>query len=187
MSDPSYVPRPKTITTEDFRFIQQVIANTTTPAWVNHVPKNFGEAAAGSIKADEWRLVGTIYLPIALVVLWAEKRGIHADYYTRLLAHSMALCQATTIICRYTTSPSRAEAYKNCIKFWLGKLIELYPHTNTPRTRTNPHIAMHGWEFLLIWGAGLNWWAFPVERLIGSLGKIKTNGHLGGRLLSSRL
>ncbi|KAJ7501258.1 hypothetical protein B0H11DRAFT_2225074 [Mycena galericulata] len=67
--------RPKTITLHDLRFIQQVIAETDTPAWVHHVPKNYGEAAAGSMKADQMRLLMTIYLPIALVILWAEQTG----------------------------------------------------------------------------------------------------------------
>ncbi|KAF7333201.1 hypothetical protein MVEN_02386000 [Mycena venus] len=181
LRDPNYSPRPKTISTGDFRFIQEVIANTDTPAWVNHVPKNFGEKGAGSIKADEWRLLATIYLPIALVLLWAEQVGNNAAHFSQLLQHSMALFQAATIISRYTSSNTRAAACRDFIKHWLGNLQALYPHTNTPRTRTNPHVAMHIYDFLLLFGPALSWWSFPVERLIGQLGKINSNDHLGGQ------
>lgn len=182
LRDPNYSPRPKTISTSDFRFIQEVIANTTTPSWVHHVPKNFGEKGAGSIKADEWRLLATIYLPIALVLLWGEQVGKNAAHFLKLLIHSMPLFQAATIISRYTTSNTRSEALRDFIKHWLGNLQSLYPHTNTPRTRTNPHVAMHLYDFLLLFGPALSWWAFPIERLIGQLGKINSNDHLGGRL-----
>ncbi|KAJ7736323.1 hypothetical protein B0H16DRAFT_1326586, partial [Mycena metata] len=164
--------------------IQDVIANTTTPAWVNHVPRNFGEAGAGSLKADEWRTTSTVYLPIALTILWAEKEGPNASHFRRLLAHSMALYQAITIACRYATSRARATAYRVFIQQWLGTLTKLYPHTNTPRTRTNPHVALHVYDFMLLFGPVLSWWAFPLERLIGQLGKLNTNDHLGGKLFS---
>ncbi|KAF7328142.1 Glycoside hydrolase family 92 protein [Mycena venus] len=179
--NPNYFPRPKTITTADLRFVQDVIANTTTPAWVNHVPKNFGEKGAGSIKADEWRLMATIYLPIALVILWAERVGNDAAHFSLLLEHSMALFQATTIVSRYTTSSTRETAYRSFIQHWLGNLQDLYPHTNTPRTQTNPHVALHIYDFLRLFGAALSWWAFPIERLIGVLGKINSNDCLGGQ------
>jgi hypothetical protein len=165
------------------RFIQEVIVKTDTPAWVHHVPKNFGEKGAGSIKADEWRLLATIYLPIALILLWAEREGRHAAHFRQLLEHSMALFQAAGIVGRYATSSARSTAYRDFIKHWLGNLHDLYPHTKTPRTRTNPHVALHIYDFLLLFGPALSWWTFPIERLIGQLGKINSNDHLGGRLL----
>ncbi|KAF7364612.1 hypothetical protein MVEN_00330400 [Mycena venus] len=167
LRDPNYSPRPKTISTGDFRFIQEVIANTDTPAWVNHVPKNFGEKGAGSIKADEWRLLATIYLPIALVLLWAEQHGAISSRNHHFPLHKL--------------ERARAAACRDFIKHWLGNLQALYPHTNTPRTRTNPHVAMHIYDFLLLFGPALSWWSFPVERLIGQLGKINSNDHLGGQ------
>ena len=40
--------------------IHHVIWETITPSWLNSVPKNYGEAKAGSIKADEWRVLFTL-------------------------------------------------------------------------------------------------------------------------------
>ena len=45
------------ITVDIIQYIQEVIKNTSTPSWVNTVPKNYGEASAGTIKADEWRIL----------------------------------------------------------------------------------------------------------------------------------
>ncbi|KAF7371499.1 hypothetical protein MVEN_00004500 [Mycena venus] len=121
LRDPNYSPRPKTISPGNLRFIQEVIANTNTPVWLNHVPKNFGEKGAGSIKADEWCLLATIYFPIALVFLWAEQVGNNAAHFSELLQHSMTLFQAATIIPGYTSSIARAAACRDFIKHWLGQ------------------------------------------------------------------
>ena len=164
----------------DIRFIQQVIAETDTPAWVHHVPKNYGEAAAGSMKADQMRLLMTIYLPIALVILWAEQTGPDADHFRALLRHGMALFQAVTVLCRYAMTPERATAYRQYLKQWVDDLYTCHPHTKYHSKRTNVHIAFHLYDFAILWGPLVSWWAFPVERLIGVLQKIKSNGRVGG-------
>ncbi|EGO28281.1 hypothetical protein SERLADRAFT_405887 [Serpula lacrymans var. lacrymans S7.9] len=53
--------------TQVMQHIWDVIKNILVPAWVNSVPRNFGKAAAGSLKADKWHTIITIYLLIALV------------------------------------------------------------------------------------------------------------------------
>ena len=165
----------KTINETSFRFVQQVIANTTTPAWVNHVPKNYGEKKAGSMKADEWRLLITIYLPIALVLLWGEDAS-RAD----LLNHTMALVQAVTLVCRFGSTPERASKYRNYIKEWVDNLYSCHPHTRLHAKKTIVHMACHIYEFLLLFGPVLSWWCFPVERTIGILQKFNSNSHVGG-------
>jgi hypothetical protein len=52
--------------------IREVIRDTDTPSWLPSVPYNFGDASAGNLKADEWRTMSTVYLPISLVSLWGE-------------------------------------------------------------------------------------------------------------------
>ncbi len=165
----------------DLRFIQQVIAETDTPAWVHHVPKNYGEAAAASMKADQMRLLATIYLPIALVILWAEQTGTDAAHFRSLLNHSMAFFQAATIVCRYAVTQERATAYREHMKQWVDDLYSCHPHTKFHPKRTNVHISFHIYDFMLLWGPVISWWAFPVERLIGLLQQIKTNGRVGGK------
>lgn len=170
---------------ESIAFIQKVILKTERPNWVRHVPKNFGDAAAGSLKADEWRQLATVFLPIALVILWAEKEGDEASLFTDILAHSMALFQATTLVCRYLTNPRRSTQGRGHLKHWVDDLHRLHPHTQSHARKTVVHLFFHVFEFLLLFGPAFGWWCFPLERLIGVLQKIKTNGRLGGTSLFS--
>jgi len=41
-----------------------------TPTWMTSVPSNLGEASHGKLKADQWRVLGTTHLPLALIRLW---------------------------------------------------------------------------------------------------------------------
>ncbi|KAK0215389.1 hypothetical protein IW262DRAFT_1240303, partial [Armillaria fumosa] len=77
--------------------IQAVIKDTATPSWVNSVPANYGATSAGTIKADEWHMLSTIYLPIALVMLWGDDDGhspMEGSRSLDVLDHTMALFQA---------------------------------------------------------------------------------------------
>ncbi|KAJ3933177.1 MAG: hypothetical protein NXY57DRAFT_865588, partial [Lentinula lateritia] len=94
-SDASILP---TGTPETLAHIQHVIRHTTTPSWLNSVPKNYGDAKAGSIKADEWRTLSTVYLPLALITLWGDNNGHPPpadNLLLKALNHTMALFQAT--------------------------------------------------------------------------------------------
>ncbi|KAJ3911877.1 hypothetical protein F5877DRAFT_26462, partial [Lentinula edodes] len=91
-------PTSRVINKETILYIQQVIRETSTPAWINHVPHSYGESNAGTIKADEWRTLSTIHLPIALITLWGEKEGqapSEESHLLQILDHTMALFQAT--------------------------------------------------------------------------------------------
>jgi len=37
------------------RRIKDIIRDITTPSWLESVPNNYGDAATGTLKADEWR------------------------------------------------------------------------------------------------------------------------------------
>ncbi|KIY61946.1 hypothetical protein CYLTODRAFT_336377, partial [Cylindrobasidium torrendii FP15055 ss-10] len=170
-------------TVETLLHVQEVIRNTQTPSWVNSVPKNYGHAAAGTIKADEWRLLSTVYLPIALVTLWGDDEGSQPDAGSsllRVLDHSMCLFLAVTIACFSTASLNRAEMYRSLLKRWLDDLYNLFPHARTRKEKPNFHVAFHIYEFLLLFGPVMSWWTFPFERLIGALQKIPNNSHLDG-------
>ncbi|KAJ3739971.1 hypothetical protein DFH05DRAFT_1406384 [Lentinula detonsa] len=177
-------------TPETLTHIQKVIRETVTPSWLNSVPKNFGEPKAGSIKADEWRTLSVLYLPIALITLWGDDDGLapsndesDSGYLFKALEHTMALFQATVIVCRYTMTASRTDAYRKYIDSWVNDLRTLYPHTRQGVPRPNIHAAGHVYDFLLLFGPVVSWWCFPFERLIGALQKINTSDHIGGRFL----
>jgi hypothetical protein len=92
---------PKTSTTTTIQHIQSVIRETTTPSWINSVPTNYGEANAGTIKADEWQNLSTVYLPIAFITLWGDEAGSppkEGSHFLKVLDHTMALFQAVVIL-----------------------------------------------------------------------------------------
>ncbi|KAJ3832861.1 hypothetical protein F5878DRAFT_435281 [Lentinula raphanica] len=165
--------------------IQSVIRETSTPSWVNSLPKNFGEAKAGSLKADEWRTLSALYLPIALVRSGVTMMVFHpvddtdAGHLFQALNHTMALFQATILGCRYTMTASRARAYREYIPSGMQDLRRLFPHVREGIPRPNVHAAGHIYDFLLLFGPVLSWWCFPFERLIGVLQKVNTNDHRG--------
>ena len=59
-------------TPEVLNRIRAVISDSDTPSWLQLVPTDFGDARAGTIKADEWCTLATVYIPLALVSLWGE-------------------------------------------------------------------------------------------------------------------
>ncbi|SJL17814.1 uncharacterized protein ARMOST_21376 [Armillaria ostoyae] len=165
--------------------IQAVIKDTATPSWINSVPANYGAASAGTIKADEWRTLSIIYLPIALVTLWGDDDGHSPAEGSRsleVLDHTMALFQAVTIVCRYTMNLGQATTYRTLLKHWVDGLYSVHPHTKNHHKRPNVHAAFHLYDFILAFGPVMSWWCFPFERLIGTLQKTHTNNHVGGDL-----
>ncbi|KIK14362.1 hypothetical protein PISMIDRAFT_78569, partial [Pisolithus microcarpus 441] len=139
--------------------IRSVIRDTIVPSWLRPVPKNFGDASAGTIKADEWRWLVTVYIPIALISLWASSE-------TRLksiLDHTMYL---------------RASAYRQNIADYVKNLKCIHPTFNL---RPNHHAAFHVYDYLLLFGPVHSWWTFPYECLIGILQRLPSN-HKSGEL-----
>ncbi|KAJ7133858.1 hypothetical protein C8R46DRAFT_809056, partial [Mycena filopes] len=179
-TDPDFVPKP--INEARLRAVQRVIAKTITPAWINSVPSNYGEANAGTIKADEWRLLATLYIPIALVLMWGDQPQYDAQRVKEMLEHSMALFQAVVLVCRNSSSQERSAAYRQYIKEWVDGIAKNHPHAAEHNARINIHAAFHIYDFLILFGPIMAWWCFPFERLIGTLQKINTNNHIGGEL-----
>jgi hypothetical protein len=178
----------RTGTPETLAHIQRVIRETATPSWLESVPKTYGENKAGTIKADEWRTLATVYLPIALIILWGDNEGSappedesDPGFLLKALDHTMALFQAVIIACRYTMTKQRANDVKNYHAAWVKDLRTLFPHAREGVPRPNIHAAGHIYDFLLLFGPVISWWCFPFERLIGALQKFNTNDHVGGK------
>ena len=162
------------------RRIHKVVRDTNTPSWVNSVPSAFGDASTGTLKADEWCTMITIYLPIALISLWStgvsESPHRAAPHLQLVLNHIMALVSAVILASMRTSTESRAKAYQENMVEYLHNLKELFPHVTY---RPNHHMALHISDFLLLFGPAHSWWCFPFERLIGQLQRLPTN-HLFG-------
>ncbi|KAI0368518.1 hypothetical protein BV20DRAFT_947973, partial [Pilatotrama ljubarskyi] len=70
------------------------------PSWLSSVPKDFGDAA-GTLKADEWRILCTVYLPLALISLWDMGASYAATkdptFLLEVLDNTMALSEMTML------------------------------------------------------------------------------------------
>lgn len=155
--------------------IREVVKTTVKPTWLNSVPYNFGDASAGRLKADEWRTLGTIYIPIALFSLWGEEYAPNTSAGKRLqkiFDHTMSLVSAVTLACSCNTSHHVASRYRYHIKTYIDQLKVVHPNA---RYLPNMHMALHIYDCLLLFGPVHAWWTFPFERLVGLLQQLSTN------------
>lgn len=174
-------PHQTRVTTDEtMELIQSVIKNTTRPSWMNTVPVAFGEAKTGTLKADEWRNLVNIHLPIALTLLWGvgskHKRQEDADVLLEHLRHTMSLVQAVFLACFRTTTTYRKDRVLYHLKAYLNNLHLLHPDVDP---LTNQHMSLHLPMFLQLFGPVHSWWVFPFERLIGKLQHLPTNHKFG--------
>jgi len=167
--------------------IRDVIQDMTVPSWFTSVPSNFGAASAGTMKADEWRSLITVYIPIALVSLWGAGTSHSSDevgtHLRAVLDHTMELVCAVYLACARTMTVERAHAYRSHIARYVGDLKKVYP---TSTLRPNHHAAFHIYDYLLLFGPAHSWWCFPFERLIGVLQRLPTN-HKSGEMETTML
>jgi len=156
--------------------IRKVVRDMETPSWLESVPHNFGYAAAGSLKADEWRTMTTLYLPIALISMWGagtpHASSSDASFFREVLDHTMALVSAVRLACMRTMTEARRTTYQEYIVSWLQNLQRLHPDVEP---RTNFHMAVHIYDFLCLFGPVRSWWCFPFEHLIGHLQRLLHN------------
>ena len=77
------------------------IVNMLRPSWLTSVPSDFGSASHGKLKADQWRVLGTTFLPVSLVHLWSVIEGgnSHSERCHQILDVTMALLSAVSIAC----------------------------------------------------------------------------------------
>lgn len=176
-SNPAEQSAPvRLITPQVMARIKEVIEEMETPSWLGSFPNTYGSPAAGSLKADQWRTLFTVYLPIALISLWGEGSKHESLYLSSrlhdILDHTMSLVSAILLACSRNTSVSRAKRYREHIRAYVTNLPCLYSHLSRV---TNQHVAFHIYDFLLLFGPAHSWWGFPYERLIGHLQRLPSN------------
>jgi hypothetical protein len=173
-------PEIQTSSPDVMQRIHEVIKNADTPSWLRSVPRDFGKARAGTLKADEWRTMATVYLPIALISLWGESSQNCpkelAAQYLGILDHTMALVSAIRIACLRTMSEERITAYRTYITRWLSSMQDVLPGAPF---RPNGHMSIHIYDYLRLFGPVRSWWCFPFERLIGHLQRLPMNHKFG--------
>jgi hypothetical protein len=163
------------------KLIQNVIRDTATPSWLNSVPSNFGEASAGHLKADEWRTLCTVYLPLALIFAWSDGNQHYSSRSARnrcrvVLDHTMELFSAARLIFLRTMTEARCQAYRSCMIRYISRLKDVHP---TAPLKASHHLSIHLYDFLKLFGPVRSWWTFPFERLIGMVTCLPHNHKFG--------
>ena len=54
------------LTLEEMTQLRSNIEHMHTPSWLTSVPTNLGKPSHSKLKADQWRTLGTTYLPVCL-------------------------------------------------------------------------------------------------------------------------
>ncbi|TFK16569.1 hypothetical protein FA15DRAFT_547208, partial [Coprinopsis marcescibilis] len=164
---------------EELADLRADIAAMITPSWTSNVPSNLGDASHGKLKADQWRLLATMYLPASLIWLWAQTDDNDTDPKSarrrRLLEVTMSLFSAISIATGHSTSKSKAQLYLQHYQAYISGVKELYPDY---AFRPNHHMAFHLAEYLEMYGPIHSWWTFLFERMIGMLQRIPTNNKI---------
>jgi hypothetical protein len=161
------------------------IASTITPSWLSSVPSNLGSASHGKLKADQWRVLGSIYLPISLIRLWwsAELGNSRSERCRKILDVTISLLSAVSIATSRVTSERHADLYLQHMQVYLTGLKEFFPDF---KFVPNQHMALHLQDYMLLYGPVHSWWAFPFERMIGTLQRILTNYKEGTALVKRK-
>ncbi|KAJ7153126.1 hypothetical protein C8R43DRAFT_832523, partial [Mycena crocata] len=162
---------PVLITQEEKEALWADMANVSKPSWVTSVPSAFGgTASTGKLKADQWRTLGTVYMPITLIRLWSASE--EGSDRRELLALTMDLVSAVLLASSRVTSQSNADACRQYLLSYRVRLQALFPQY---KCHPNHHLALHIPEFLMLFGPVHGWWTFPFERMNGKLQRISTN------------
>ncbi|KAJ3990606.1 hypothetical protein F5050DRAFT_1823330, partial [Lentinula boryana] len=150
------------------------IEEVLVPSWVKKPPFDSGLKAGGTLKANDWQIIFSLYLPLALLSLWKEESSIRADNYSEMapvLDTSMHLMCASILMAKRTSSHEERERFLQHYTAHIHGLKENFPGFAVP----NHHLGFHVYDFIRLFGPVHNFWCFPGERLIGKLQKIRTN------------
>lgn len=147
-------------------FLRQIHA----PTWLRRPIKEIGQQGHGALKADEWRSLLTIQLPLILIILWTGSNQTEAA-----LLHNFAhLVCLTNIVLKRKMTMAHINQYRYHLHKYLESSLQLFQHCSlTP----NHHMAIHLADLLEKLGPVRSWWAYPFERQMGEILLACNNNH----------
>lgn len=161
-------------TTKEMEALWKDIEFLVKPSWIQSPPLALGTPSCGKLKSDQWRIVGSLYLPVTLIRLWSHpsSEGARLRRRQELLQLTMHLLSAIVIVSSQVTSSRHGNAYMFHMLEYRKQLKTLFPDY---QCHPNHHIALHLPEYLHMYGPVHGWWAYPYERVIGILQRFSTN------------
>ncbi|KAG5715117.1 hypothetical protein E4T56_gene17600, partial [Termitomyces sp. T112] len=153
------------LTDEEMKTIAEDLEYVVKPSWMPSVPLLSGS----KLKADEWRTLGCLNLPMSLIRLWSKHLEQDRLHFLRL---TMSLMSAVLLATSRVTSEEHCARYLKFMVEYRKELRQLFPlYDCVP----NHHVVFHIPEFIRLFGPVHGWWAFPFERAIGQLQRLSTN------------
>lgn len=141
------------------------------PSWIKRALPVSGKASFGKLKADEWRNLFSIQLPLILVPIWAHQNC----ETTSLLKNFLHLVSLVNLALKREMTSEIIRSYEKHIQTYLEGCLELFQHCGLA---PNHHMALHLTELLEDFGPVRTWWSFFFERLMGSILKGCHNNHI---------
>ncbi|MBW0527408.1 hypothetical protein O181_067123 [Austropuccinia psidii MF-1] len=148
--------------------IRTKICEVIVPKGVTHITSQFGEASNGKLKASEWRVLFSVYIPLVFLYSFLENE----PHKILLLVNTGALLQCTEIVGAKIITKDDAALFSQKYEVYQSTANEIYPRI---KVMPNHHYSMHIAEQLMCWGPLMGVSEFCCERLIGTLTKFKTN------------
>jgi hypothetical protein len=141
------------------------------PTWIKRALPVLGKASFGKLKADEWRNLFSIQLPLILVPIWADQGNVKMS----LLQNFLHLVSLVNVALKREMTSQHLKSYELHIQNYLEGSVELFQHCGLA---PNHHMALHLTELLEEFGPVRTWWSFFFERLMGSILKGCHNNHI---------
>lgn len=136
---------------EEVDAIHNDIACLIHPSWLTSVPAQLGNASHGKLKADQWRALGTTFLPISLVHLWSDEdesnqRSVRC---LQILDVTMSLLSAVILATSRTTSSDHIDQIQGHLLDYLNGLKQVFPDY---KLHPNHHMSLHIPEYIKLFG-----------------------------------
>ncbi|KAE9382482.1 hypothetical protein BT96DRAFT_845459, partial [Gymnopus androsaceus JB14] len=150
----------------------------TTPSWLKRPPFDVGLPRAGTLKAEHWRSLFCIFVPLALLSLWQPTSPISAQNAIQMrpaLDTVMDLTCASLVMNKSNLTGVDRERFRHFYCQHVHGLKTHFPGFQLP----THHLGFHIYDFMDQFGHTRNWSCFRGERLIGKLRRIPINHKLG--------
>ncbi|MBW0478412.1 hypothetical protein O181_018127 [Austropuccinia psidii MF-1] len=148
--------------------IRNKIKDVIVQKGVSLIKSKVGTAGNGRLKASEWRILFSVYIPLVFLdSLFETEPQNHL-----LLVNTTALIKCTEIVGAKSINQEEAELFAQEYGVYQTTSSQLFKNIKiTP----NHHYSMHIPEQLMRWGPLMGVSEFGGERLIGTLVKFKNN------------
>ena len=108
--------------------IHSDITNMTLPSWLTSIPTNLGSPNHGKLKADQWRVLGSTFLPVSLVCLWSavEVGNPQSKQCSKILQVTISVLSAVSIASLHVMSVAAADLYLQHMQSYISSLKALF-------------------------------------------------------------